>query len=49
MRRFVAIYETTLKPQIANIARIDLRYANGLAVGWRTPLPATAANPAAVQ
>ena len=49
MRRFVAIYETTLKPQIANIARIDLRYANGLAVGWRTPVPATAANPAAVQ
>ena len=49
MRRFVAIYEKTLKPQIANIARIDLRYANGLAVGWRTPVPATAANPAAVQ
>ena len=44
MRRFVAVYEKTLKPEIANIARIDLRYANGLAVGWRQPVLAAAAN-----
>jgi cell division septal protein FtsQ len=39
MRRFIAIYDKTLKDQITNIARIDLRYANGLAVGWREPAP----------
>ncbi len=44
MRRFVAVYEKTLKPEIANIARIDLRYANGLAVGWRQPVLTAAAN-----
>lgn len=44
MRRFVAVYDKTLKPEIANIARIDLRYANGLAVGWRQPLLGTATN-----
>lgn len=49
MRRFSAIYEKVLKEQIANIARIDLRYANGLAVAWRTPVAPTAAEPAAVQ
>ncbi|MBD1553280.1 cell division protein FtsQ/DivIB [Pseudomonas typographi] len=37
LRRFIAIYDRTLKEQITNIARIDLRYANGLAVGWRDP------------
>ncbi|WAJ36683.1 cell division protein FtsQ/DivIB [Pseudomonas sp. GOM7] len=43
MRRFAAIYERELKEQSANIARIDLRYANGLAVAWREPVePATA-------
>ena len=42
MRRFIAIYDKTLKDQITNIARVDLRYANGLAVGWREPIaPAT--------
>ncbi|MDP3846416.1 MAG: cell division protein FtsQ/DivIB [Pseudomonas sp.] len=44
MRRFVAVYEKTLKPEIANIAHIDLRYANGLAVGWRQPLLGAATN-----
>jgi cell division protein FtsQ len=44
MRRFVAVYEKTLKPEITNIARIDLRYANGLAVGWRQPVLAATAN-----
>lgn len=43
MRRFGTIYEKTLKEQNANIARIDLRYANGLAVAWREPIAPTAA------
>ena len=46
MRRFFAIYDKTLKEQITNIARIDLRYANGLAVGWREPVAPTTAQPA---
>jgi cell division protein FtsQ len=46
MRRFIAIYDKTLKEQITNIARIDLRYANGLAVGWREPVAPTTAQPA---
>ena len=50
MRRFIAIYDKTLKEQITNNARIDLRYSNGLAVGWReqtappTDKPAVAKN-----
>ncbi len=48
MRRFNAIYERALKEQNANIARIDLRYANGLAVAWREPVAPTAVEPAAV-
>ena len=43
MRRFISIYEKTLKEQIANIERVDLRYPNGLAVAWRTPVEAPAA------
>lgn len=35
MRRFVSVYEKALKEQNANIARVDLRYPNGLAVAWR--------------
>ncbi len=46
MRRFIAIYDKTLKEQITNIASVDLRYANGLAVGWREPAAPTAAQPA---
>ncbi len=49
MRRFSAIYDKALKAQQANIARIDLRYANGLAVAWREPVAPTAAQAAAVQ
>lgn len=49
MRRFVAVYEKTLKPEIANIAHVDLRYANGLAVGWRQPLLGSTANVVAVK
>lgn len=41
IRRFVTIYEKALKDQIAKIARIDMRYPNGLAVAWRDPLPQT--------
>ncbi|WP_122425467.1 cell division protein FtsQ/DivIB [Pseudomonas viridiflava] len=46
MRRFIAIYDKTLKDQITNIARIDLRYANGLAVGWREQAAPTSDKPA---
>lgn len=49
MRRFSAIYDKTLKQQQANIARIDLRYANGLAVAWHEPVAPTAAQTAVVQ
>lgn len=49
MRRFVSAYEKTLKPDIANIARIDLRYANGLAVGWRQPVLSAAASTVAIK
>ncbi|MDP2244562.1 cell division protein FtsQ/DivIB [Pseudomonas sp.] len=49
MRRFSAIYDKALKEQQANIARIDLRYANGLAVAWREPVAPTAADTAVVQ
>ncbi|MBB3104637.1 cell division protein FtsQ/DivIB [Azomonas macrocytogenes] len=35
IRRFGTIYRQTLKQQSENIARIDLRYSNGLAVAWR--------------
>jgi cell division protein FtsQ len=37
IRRFNTIYERTLRAQQEHIARIDLRYANGLAVAWREP------------
>ncbi|TRX76288.1 cell division protein FtsQ/DivIB [Pseudomonas mangiferae] len=42
MRRFITIYDKALKEQIANIASVDLRYPNGLAVGWREPVAPTA-------
>ena len=46
MRRFIVIYDKTLKEQITNIASIDLRYANGLAVSWREPIAPTSDKPA---
>lgn len=49
MRRFTAIYTKSLKEQQTNIARIDLRYANGLAVAWHEPIAPTAATTAVVQ
>jgi cell division protein FtsQ len=49
MRRFGTIFDKALKEQRANIARIDLRYANGLAVAWREPIAPAAADKVAVQ
>lgn len=49
IRRFMVIYDKKLSDQIENIARIDLRYSNGLAVAWREPAVIAAANTAAVQ
>ncbi|MCP1626114.1 cell division protein FtsQ/DivIB [Pseudomonas sp. LABIM340] len=50
IRRFVTIYDKALKDQITKIARIDMRYPNGLAVGWRDPMPeATVAQTTAAQ
>ena len=37
MRRFAVVYEKELKEQIDKIERVDLRYANGLAVAWHAP------------
>jgi cell division protein FtsQ len=48
MHRFTAIYAKSLKEQQANIARIDLRYANGLAVAWHEPIAPTATTTTAV-
>lgn len=50
IRRLVTIYDKALKEQITKIARIDMRYPNGLAVAWRDPVPeTTVAQTAAVQ
>ncbi|WP_044872044.1 cell division protein FtsQ/DivIB [Pseudomonas sp. LFM046] len=49
MRRFISIYEKTLKDQMANIERVDLRYPNGLSVAWRASVEAPAATTVAVQ
>lgn len=35
MQRFAYLYEQQLKSDAANIASIDLRYRNGVAVGWK--------------
>ncbi|MCJ0975535.1 cell division protein FtsQ/DivIB [Pseudomonas sp. PS1] len=45
MRRFIAIYQQELAQQNDKIARIDLRYANGLAVAWHEPAPTTTDEP----
>ncbi len=37
MRRFVTIYEKALKEKQDQVARVDLRYPQGLAVAWRAP------------
>jgi cell division protein FtsQ len=41
LRRFITIYGKVLKDQVTNIASIDLRYPNGLAVAWREPVAPT--------
>ncbi|MFC3607168.1 cell division protein FtsQ/DivIB [Stutzerimonas tarimensis] len=43
IRRFGTIYRQELHEQRENIARVDLRYANGLAVAWHEP-PAAASD-----
>lgn len=48
VRRLVAIYDKALKERVANIERIDLRYAHGLAVAWREPVDAAAVRGGAV-
>lgn len=35
LQRFAYLYERQLKPDAENIASIDLRYRNGVAVGWK--------------
>ncbi len=42
IRRFGTIYQQALRQQGENIARIDLRYSSGLAVGWRGPVSGAA-------
>jgi cell division protein FtsQ len=42
IRRFSRVYRDSLSEQIDRIAYIDLRYSNGVAVGWK----AAAVNPA---
>ena len=42
MRRFTAIYQQARAQESGKIARIDLRYANGLAVAWHEPSPTAA-------
>jgi cell division protein FtsQ len=51
MRRFVSVYEKALKEHNTNIARVDLRYPNGLAVAWREmpAAPVPGANTGALQ
>lgn len=38
LQRFAYLYEKQLKPDAGNIATIDLRYRNGVAVGWKVPV-----------
>jgi cell division protein FtsQ len=45
MRRFTAIYQQELAQESERIARIDLRYANGLSVAWHEPSPTTTDEP----
>jgi len=35
LQRFAYLYDRQLKPDAANIASIDLRYRNGVSVGWK--------------
>ncbi|PQA39801.1 cell division protein FtsQ/DivIB, partial [Amnimonas aquatica] len=35
LERFTLLYDRQLSNEVANIASIDLRYRNGVAIGWR--------------
>lgn len=37
LERFTLVYHKLLAPRASDIASVDLRYSNGLAIGWRTP------------
>ena len=37
MQRFAGVYQLDIKPRLAQIDGIDLRYTNGFAVRWRRP------------
>lgn len=37
LQRFAYLYEKQLRPDADNIASVDLRYRNGVAVGWKVP------------
>lgn len=37
LERFARVYKKVLVKRAGDIARIDMRYSNGLAVGWRKP------------
>lgn len=47
MQRFAYLFERQLKPDADNIASIDLRYRNGVAVGWKVQKKMRAGVPAA--
>ncbi|MGH8492386.1 MAG: cell division protein FtsQ/DivIB [Moraxellaceae bacterium] len=46
MQRFAYLYDRQLKPDADNIASIDLRYRNGVAVGWKVQRSVRAIAPA---
>ena len=35
LERFTVLYDRQLAADIGSIARIDLRYRNGVTIGWR--------------
>jgi cell division protein FtsQ len=37
--RYASVAAPVVAPQAAHIAYVDMRYANGFALGWRTPQP----------
>ena len=43
LRRFARVYRAELQPRFGEIAYVDLRYSNGLAIGWRATHASNAA------
>jgi len=39
LSRFVTVYQGSLRAQIQRVAYIDLRYTNGIAIGWKAGVP----------